>query len=279
MKNKISIFSFLTTTALLASNQLVGQDSDVDRKFRFGLKTSGNISWVKPENKLIENHGASIGYSWGLMADYKFGKNYAVSFGLDVQNLNNKIKFLTDTTSLTTSSGVGGKDTTVLYPASSIYKNNFGYVNLPVVLRMSTPEIGYMTYFANFGLELGVNYKAMANIESTISKPSGLGTILTEDYDISGLSAFFRTALVIGGGFEYNIAGKTNLMVGITYSNGFSNLFSKKNSIVDPKVENRSILFDTSGNLKYDNQGKLLVEGEFKKAYSRYVALNVGIFF
>ena len=67
---------------------------------------------------------------------------------------------------------------------------------------MSTPEIGYMTYFANFGVELGVNYKAIANIESTITKPSGQGTILIEDYDVSNLYIIYLIKYF--GGF-YNL--------------------------------------------------------------------------
>lgn len=276
MKNYTLMLALCASIFYLTS--LTAQDTEVDRKFRFGLKGATNVSWGKTDNKNMENDAAGMGFTYGLMGDYRFGKNYSFTFGLDVTNFNHKMGFLSDTTSLQSKSSATGNDTILMYPASSVYKNHMGFVNIPVALKMSTNEIGYMTYFAQFGLELGVQYKAEADVESTVLKPSGLGTILAEDYDIATQTSLFRTALVIGGGVEYNISGKTSLVVGLTYSNGFSNMYTKNYTLPDPNVDNRTVTFDKNGDLKYSG-GKLLVDGDFKQAYLRYITLNVGVFF
>ncbi len=248
------------------------------RKFKFGLKGSGNVGFNKTENKNMENGKIGIGYSYGLMMDYNFGKNYALNFGFDILSLNNKIQYIADTLQILSKTS-SGTDTSLYFPASSTYSNNFGFVNIPISLKMSTNEIGYMKYFLNFGIDLGIRYRAKANVESTVSKPAGSTSVLVEDFDISNQTAFFRTALLIGGGFEYNIAGNTNLFVGISFSNGFSNIYTKNVKVNGEKVENRTITFDENGNLKTNANNEIQVDGEFKKAFSRMVSLNVGIFF
>lgn len=278
MKNTLSILCFLCVIFVGVSNSVSAQDN-IDKKFKFGLGGQAILGWAKPENKNMTNEGAALGYSYGLMGDYKFGKNYSFAFGLDVQTLNNNVGFSSDTISIISKSSVTSNDTSIMYPATSLYKNHFGFVNLPITLKMNTNEIGYMTYFAKFGLELGVGYKSVSDVESTITKPAGAPVVDNKDFDISGQTSLFRTALVIGGGFEYSIAGKTGIMVGITYSNGFTNMYTKYDRTPDPKVENRTINFDSNGDLKHDSANKLVVDGEFKKAYSKYVALHVGIFF
>ncbi len=244
-----------------------------DRKFKFGLATAGIVSWNNPDNKLMKNSGAGIGFSYGLQADYRFAKNYALSFGFDILKLNNNINFLNDTISRTYQS-ISGLDSSVVFPATSIYHYKFNYVNLPIALKLSTNEIGYLTYFVKFGFDLGIRTKANANIDYAITKPSGQPTILIEDYQMINQMALFRTGLLIGGGMEWNLSGNTNLMVGITYNNGFSNIFKK--SFRDDnnfKQDNKTIAFDKNGDLKAGSYGDL------KRSFSRYLALNVGVFF
>lgn len=249
-----------------------------DKKFKFGLKGTGNLSWSKSSNKQMENDKAGLGYSYGLMGDFRLGGgNYFLSFGLEVLTANNDLEFTSDVVSQTVV-GTSNNDSTIYFPGGSIYSSQFGYVTLPFSLKMTTNEIGYMTYYAQFGVDLGIKYKAISDINYYWNKTAE--PPILQEVDISDQTSLFRMGLLIGGGFEFNVSGSTNLMVGLTYSNGFTNTFSKKyKNDAGEKVENRTVTFDENGNLKYDSSGNLVTDGEFKSSTLRYVALNVGIYF
>ncbi len=248
-----------------------------DRKFRFGLKGAGNLSWNSPDNKQMEGEGALIGYSYGLMGDYQLGDgNYYLNFGLEVLSLNNKLEYTSDVVTETISTTSG--DSSSFVAGSSIYENKFGYVSLPLSLKMTTNEIGYITYFVNFGLDLGIRYGAEADIDYNWGKSAQAPQEL--EVDISSQTSPFRAGLLVGGGLEFNVSGNTNLMAGITFSNGFTNLFSKnyKNDAGE-KFENRTVTFDQNGDLKLDDTNQPIYDGNYKKSTLRFVALNVGVYF
>jgi opacity protein-like surface antigen len=209
----------LTVSALLAP-ATQAQDEGV----RFGIKLAPNVSWLRPDVRGIESNGTTLGYTFGLMADFPVGPtgNYSFATGL----------FL--------NSGGGG------YTQDFDFVENVGedlrtkaletdvmlrYVELPLTIKMKTNEIGYMRYFGQLGLSAGFNIRSKADFEVPVVEgsltdgtPIVRGFTLQEDEDFKDNTTLFRAALVIGGGLEYNFSGNTALLVGITYNNGFTNL-------------------------------------------------------
>ena len=74
---------------------------------------------------------------------------------------------------------------------------------------------------------------------------------------------------------EYNLTGNTSLVGGITFNNGFTNLFSQDVHLADGNG-NAVEQFDNLGNLK---QAKDALRTESAKAINNMIVLNVGILF
>ncbi len=254
----------LLTSSLYATAQVSSADDPITpefRRFRFGLHFSPNISWIKPDTKFYEKGKSGLNFSYGINTEFSLAKNYAIATGLSIVG----------TKAAATYPGVYVQqvnDTVTLDLTSTVdatYKVK--YINIPFALKMKTNEIGYMTYYGLFGFDLGVKYQAKGDLTYKKTGLSSEPTLTNED--ISKKIGFFRAALLICGGFEYNLSGNTNIMVGFTFSNGFTNFYSKKQITykTDPK-----------GNVVLDAKAKPIEEGK-AKAINNYIALNLGVFF
>lgn len=237
----------LLTAALFALPSINAQD---DRSVRFGIKLAPNLGWFRPDTKGINSNGTSLGYTFGLMADFPMGTtgNYVFASGLYLTTLGGgyttDFSFVEDV-----NSGVSVKamETDV----------NLRYIDLPLTIKMKTNEIGYARYFGQIGVMTSFNIRAKADFETPVvagaladGTPIVSGFTLQEEEDFQGDTNLFRAALVIGGGMEYNVSGNTAILVGITYNNGFTNVLKG----VD-------------------------YEGKKAKVFNDYLELSLGIFF
>ncbi|MEX1132019.1 MAG: hypothetical protein WEC15_02240, partial [Flavobacteriales bacterium] len=76
----------LLTAALFTLPSINAQD---EQSVRFGIKLAPNMGWLRPDTKGLESNGTSLGYTFGLMADFPVGPtgNYAFATGLYLTNL------------------------------------------------------------------------------------------------------------------------------------------------------------------------------------------------
>ena len=74
-----------------------------------------------------------------------------------------------------------------------------------------------------------------------------------------------RASLIIAAGIEYNIAGSTSVLAGLTFNNGFTDVLT--GNAIEEKSD-RVPLITPAGPVEY----KL-------KSYSNHLALTVGILF
>jgi Outer membrane protein beta-barrel domain len=197
-----------------------------DQRFRFGLKLSGNLSWIAPATKNIESSGNGFGISYGVMGDYNFQKFYALSTELIFTNISGGIKH-TDLLQYTPDSGG-----TMSYQDIN-YDYNFKYLQLPVSIKFKTKEMGYITYWAQFGLAPSFLIEAKADItgRTPFDDPSEIrvNKSINDVYhfdDFDDKIFFFRMPLIIGGGIEYSLAGNTSLYTGIRMDSNFLTIFN-----------------------------------------------------
>ncbi|MBL8011285.1 MAG: hypothetical protein JNJ64_11810, partial [Flavobacteriales bacterium] len=67
-------FLSLALATLLALPSLA-QES---RGFKLGIKAAPNLGWIKSTTKELEGDGVNLGFSFGLMGDFRLGSdNYA----------------------------------------------------------------------------------------------------------------------------------------------------------------------------------------------------------
>ncbi|GAB4380560.1 MAG: hypothetical protein Kow0075_11940 [Salibacteraceae bacterium] len=242
--------------------------SDMDeRTIRFGLMAAPNFGWIQPGLKEITKDGlqSKIGFGYGLMCDYKFSSspNYLLATGINI----------------TTNGGgmVEPWDTTVIVPGidTSSYlgrvkrTHRFQYVNVPILLKMRTNEIGYMTYFGSIGFDLG--FRTRARVDNKYTWQGNVGPADEKDLDNVRNIRFLRIGLNITLGAEYNLSGNTNAYLGIGWHNSFTNMYRSipQNRIIQPDDEGFPKL-DANGNPIY---------GPVKKAVTNYISLDVGVFF
>lgn len=221
------------------------------KKFRFGLKASPNISWFQPETKDFKSEGAKINFSYGLITEFGFSPNYSFVTGLEVTTLGGSLSFPEFTNYFVDDKR--GDTTQLVYLKERDY--TVQYVDLPLLLKMKTKEIGYMTYFGQFGFNTSFRTKAIAD-DKVKAYLTGLESEL-RDIKINDDMNLFRVGLNVGAGAEYNISGNTSMFFNLNYSNGFTNALKK---------ESKTLRNKDGSPLK-------------QKAASKYISLTVGIFF
>ncbi|WP_306640335.1 porin family protein [Sanyastnella coralliicola] len=263
MKKTLSVL-----IAIMAFTQLSTAQEDFT-KFRMGFKVSPNISWFQPQDKHFTSEGSVLRFGFGFNADVFFAQNYAIGTGVNVMRNGGKISYLEVTNSQ-------GTDYIVRRERSMSNQ----YVEVPLTFKLRTNEIGYITYWGQFGFGLGVNINARGDNEDELmyfydeSDPMDPGwkavadrvVQLEEDVNFSDDVQLFRMSMIIGGGIEYNLSGSTSILVGVTYNNGFTNAFKDTDVI---RTENGEPVFE-SGQPRDDVR---------LRAISNSIELNLGILF
>lgn len=215
------------------------------KNFRFGLKGNLSLDWMKPENeKKFTSGGSALGYGWGIQMEYRLNQTVSVVSGFGIQTAKGKINYF-DASSKDSTFYILNKDSEfVKFDTAGFAKNEeflllkrkyaINYVNIPIALKMKTKEIGYITYYGTFGLNLGI--KTKARVKDDVQKSTLLGdsliiidnTVNTNDkLDATKSMSPLRAGLLIGGGGEYTIAGTTALFFDLTYNYFFTNTVKK----------------------------------------------------
>lgn len=260
------LLSFIIAAGLIFP--AIAQES---KSFRFGLKGAPSLNWYTPEDsKKFENAGLNFKFSWGLMTEFKLAEVASLVTGLQLDSDGGKITFkdsvgyiVSDEEAIyNTEIQTAFLDTTGKYKFYLLNERNYSvkYVTLPAIIKMKTKEIGYFTYFGQFGVNMSFKTKGIVDDEVF----DGTSKVTLKDMDISDDFQLFRTQLSVGAGAEYNLAGSTSLVVGINYNRGFSNVLKK-----DSKYLFTSELNGTTLSFPPVSQ----------KATSNNVMLTVGILF
>ncbi len=230
------------------------------KKFRFGLKGCPTLTWLKPDTKISDSQAAAFaalgletkeytsegmifGFSYGFIGEFTLADNYSFVTGIDITYNGGKLKYphkqnINDT-----------------IPTFGTMNRKYvvKYIEIPIMLKMKTNEIGYITYFGQFGFGTSVNISAKAKDEYEYKTTGDNETVTNEDVDIKNDIRFLKESLIIGLGIEYSLGGTTSVIAGINFNNGFTNILKGKNDIIKPEIE--------------------------EKAISNYLEINIGILF
>ncbi len=212
--------------------------SQNESSFRFGLRASPSIAWMKPDSKPWEGDGAKFKFGFGLIGEFTLADNYSFGTGFDVSYSGGVMQY-THVDEL-------GSDVI----SDITYK--LQYFDIPLTLKMETNEIGYLTYFGQIGVGLGMRLGAKADVVT--KNTSGINQKNYDDEDFKDDINFFRASFIIGAGVEYSLGGTTSALLGLSFNNGLL----KSDASPD--------------NLLRDEKGDA-------KAINNYVSLHLGILF
>ncbi|MCX6290414.1 MAG: porin family protein [Bacteroidetes bacterium] len=205
MKKILVILGVLFFTSALLKAQS-------DQKLHFGLKAAPSLAWISSDTKGFASNGSKLGFSYGLITEFKFADHYAFATGIDVAYRGGSSKFSTT-------------DTTAAIVTETSY--SLQYIELPLTLKLKTNEIGYLTYFLQFGFSPGLNIRSKADVKTTVQIGTNPSTATEEtDVDIKEGINNMSVSMIIGGGVEYTLSGSTVLLGGITFNNGFMDIIN-----------------------------------------------------
>ncbi len=196
---KKTLLAFLFS---FGSISLFAQDAS---QVRLGLTAHPTFGFLKVENG--KGNGLSTGFTYGLMSDFEFAENYCFATGLTVTTIN-------------------GTATILNYqPYHSIATTNaeydvkfkMQYLEIPLSIKLKTDETNEIKWFGQFGLTTNFRIGAKQDVERG-------NTPLADDVKATEVTKFFRAGMIIGGGAEYRLSGKTSLVGGLTYNNGLTNI-------------------------------------------------------
>ena len=228
---KICVLSLLIVISIKTT---MAEDS-VLKNFRFGLKALPVLSWIKPDDiKQFKNAGVSLKFNYGLITEFKLTKTAVFATGFDFNSYGGTIEYQNSTTKY----DIPDVSTTDSLVSFLISKRNYNMktYEIPLTLKLRTPEIGSLTYFAQFGINVGIRGKVKSNDEGKyISKVTrSINSAIVEktyedavserpDNIITKDMNLFRLGLNVGIGAEYNLVGSTSLVISINYFNAFLN--------------------------------------------------------
>jgi opacity protein-like surface antigen len=252
---KITLFTLLTLSAIITN----AQDF---QKFKIAARFSPGIAWMKPDSKYITNEGNVARFGFGISMDIHFTENYAFGTGLEVTRMGGSLSYLNS-----------GRYDGVDYVMSRTRDYRLQYVEVPLTLKLRTNEIGYITYWGQFGIVPGLNINAkgddeidfLKSVETGLWEETDKKSISSEDEDIKNDINIFRVGLLIGAGIEYSLSGNTAVHVGVTYNNGFTDI-----------LDGDLVVTDDSNKPVFD--GGKPVKNEMK-SMSNILQLNIGIKF
>jgi hypothetical protein len=170
------------------------------QKFHFGLGVTPGIAWLHPGSDQLSGDGSKIAFNYGLITEFAFTENYSFATGITLESKGGKLR------------SQDGEDSVNF---QGEYK--LQYVEVPLTLKMKTNAIGSIRYFGQFGV-------APAFLISAKGTYKFGTTVFSNNENIKEDINNFNMSLVIGLGIEYVLSGNTNLLLGIAYKNGFSDV-------------------------------------------------------
>jgi Outer membrane protein beta-barrel domain len=259
MNNKLLI---ALISAMIIGTEIFSQTTD-GKSVRLGVKLSPNIGWYNSPDAALVPAGAMGGFGFGLIAEFKLAKNnnYGFVTGLNITNQGGKLEYQ--------SVAQEGSNPTLFFQSKAVAEQRTRYIDIPLMLKLKTNEIGYMTYFFNVGLVGGINVRSVQDLTLTYNNGTSEKSQIITKQDINDQMVVGRVLFVAGLGAEYNIGGNTSLFGAINWNNGLTNAFGKKATFYK---------YDADGNPEIDPEGVPVVNGKFK-AITNFLSLDLGVYF
>ncbi|MFM7619739.1 MAG: porin family protein [Bacteroidota bacterium] len=272
---KKNLFLFIALT-MLTTPMLFAQDS----KFRLGFKTSPNVSWFNTDSPHLTAGDKSFRFGYGLNFDIFFSENYAIGTGFNVNKTGGTMSYFQSYIGTEPAPLPGGNPLTNMNQIGLLSRDiSLQYVQVPLTFKMKTPEIGYMTYWGQFGLGLNYNSKALSTDEIVFQlyqdkntfdwEPSKRESETFEKNDIKNDINLFGANLIFAAGIEYNLAGKTSILASVSYHNGFTDALKGEAVQMDNVTKGPSINNDATQTAKTFELS----------ARPNYIELNIGVLF
>ncbi|MBE0640493.1 MAG: PorT family protein [Bacteroidales bacterium] len=217
---------------LLASLLTSIAQAQDDRPFRFGLHISPLIGWMKPDAQNYVADGGILNLNYGFSTEFMLAQNYTFATGIDFITMGGWLEY--------PDALIINEGDPVAVEGTMFRKYKTQYLQLPLTIRMRTNEMGYLTFYGQFGFTADFLLKAKADDEFDFQGSAQADKVIRDDVDIQDEISFFRAGMLIGLGAEYSLGGSTVLTAGINFNNGFTDVLRGSNAL-NTKIEENAI--------------------------------------
>lgn len=198
MKKILFLITAFVAFGLSANAQVFGDN------FRLGLYLQPAASFYSTQNSDIETAGGGS-FGFGLVADYALSDNYYIGSGVNFQYLRGDVSILDSTIS-----------------AISTGEYRFGYLEIPVTLKLYTNEVGYMKYFGQIGLNFGLPL-----LRTRYDFYQG-NELVFDNEKAADQVGVLNTALAVSAGAEYALTENASAFAAIWFNRGFTSVLRNK---------------------------------------------------
>ena len=184
--------------------------------FAFGVKMGPAFDWAGSKTNTIQNEGVRMGFRMGLMAEYYFAENYAITTGLNINYLRNHYSF--------DDKRAFAGDTVSVYQLGSVDRLYKGTTfEIPIALKMVTEEFGPFSFFAQVGTSVGYSRKDLVK-DDFVAKENASMQLVDDDY-VSARAQYnpFHVGLNAALGVQFVIKGSTRAFADFFYSRDILN--------------------------------------------------------
>jgi len=226
MRNLQNFLSGVQKTALIIILIFAPLISQAQKRTGFGIHFDPAISWLSTDIKQLTNEGTRPGFCFGLSVNRYFTPNYSFSTGISILNAGGRV-VSNDTTYLELPNLLAK----VLPDKPVVYK--IQYITIPIGLKLQTNQIGYLTFFADIGLDPKVVIGRKVDIRSL---------------DISDEKANNELKMVnlgyhLAAGIEYSMGGNTAIVAGLNFDNNFLDITKDNGPQPNDRVTQKILSF------------------------------------
>lgn len=213
--------SLLNATAVSAQNNDGVYYSSDSRKWKFGAYLAPTVSWMMPTaNKSdngqfnTSNNGSKVGFTYGLMGDYRFAPNYSIVTGLQINMTGGNI--LAEAVDQ-------NRDVNTRNVLKADFDYKLQYLEVPVALKMRTNVVNGFRFFGQIGINTSINMAKKATYEAIMNENGVVTTYADENIKLKGLSISpILFSMSIGAGLEYPLNDDLSGYFGVFFNNGFA---------------------------------------------------------
>lgn len=187
---------------------------------RLSFVADPSVNWMRTNNSSQVGNGKStLGYDFGLNADYYFSddERYAIATGLQITNVGGELNYRPT---------AGFKFSGINLTGSPKIKYQLRYFEVPFSVKLKTDEFNRAYYWGLLGFSGMLNIGAKGTSNDGVMDKAAIGDEVN----------MFNLAMNVGIGFDYDLGRSNSLTMGLIFQNGLldvttDNAFSDKTII------------------------------------------------
>ena len=221
----------ISVVVLVLGLNLFAQESSSAKQnvgLRLGMQLTPTVSWfTSDETDVVDPDGSVMGYSFGVVGDWFFKENYALSTGVFMNSMGGKLNYSDEMMLDTKNDGyVTAVGEVTLKPT---------YLEIPIGFKFLTKEFWRIKFVGQAGLNQFILLNATVRQDDDLDKK-----------DVKPEFTSLMSAYHFGFGGEYALGGDLYLTAGINATIGINDVTkSSSNSGIDPtnKINNINFKF------------------------------------